>query len=194
MFLTGVPSRLLLHSTPCQQRDHLSASHKLTTAASWGSQLLQDNPCQSHPGALPASLQSQPATWLPLYPVGWSRCHLQKTLSVLAKINFYTEPLSLGLKVWDVLGSSSFRQFAYFVRIVSLAGRLRCFYNQKFDLNRPEHYLERKQLNLNFRIQIHTKHTEFFSSYTAESEQEKNQCEHGVSNSSPRTNKSSKQK
>lgn len=193
MFLTAAPSRLLLHSTPCQQRDHLSASHKLTRAASWGSQLLQDNPCQSHPGALPASLQSQPATWLPLYPVCWSRCHLQKTFSVLAKINFYTEPLSLGLN-WDVFESSSFRQFAYFVLEDSLSGRLRCFYNQKFDFNMPKHYLECKQLNLNFRIQIHTKHTEFFSSYTAESQQEKNHCEHGVSNSSPRTNKYSKWK
>lgn len=114
-FLTAASARLLLHSFPCQLYGHLPASHTPTTATSCCSQLLQDSPCQSHPGAA-ASSAAVPTCHMaaPVPCASIPLSHKEKLFSGLPKINFPPQSLfSLSsVFVWGVVYFSSFRQFA----------------------------------------------------------------------------------
>lgn len=72
----------------------------------------------------------------------------ENSFSILPKINFSTEPISLGLRIWGMLYISSFRHLAYFVQEDSSSGRLRRFHNQKSDSPTLDHYLDSRSLNI----------------------------------------------
>ena len=80
--LTVAPARVPLHSLPCQMHDRLPASHTLTAAASWCSQLPQDSPCQSHAGTSASSTAVPTCHTAALHPLDQPGCHVQKNHSV----------------------------------------------------------------------------------------------------------------
>lgn len=107
--LTAAPARLLPHSTPCQLHDHLAASHALATAASWCSQLPQDNTashtlglCQLHGSpSMPRGGRARASVLL---------SHAENSFSGLPKINFSTEPFSCtSVFIWSVISQFFFQ-------------------------------------------------------------------------------------